>query len=248
MKQNTAKDVNNKFLVANFKMNKTNLEIAQYFSVFNRLCGGHIPNNVIFCVPSTSLYFTSLYNVKVGAQNIFYEENGAYTGEVSAKMVVDCGAEYVIIGHSERRAWFMETDEIINSKVLTAIKHKLTVILCIGETNIERAEGRTREILTRQITRGLIDVYDLEKIIIAYEPVWAIGGNTAAKNEHIREVLGIIDEVTKTTVKQKIPIIYGGSVNEDNAKEILTLDGIDGLLVGGASLNPEKFHIICKIL
>jgi triosephosphate isomerase len=248
MKKNTLESSNNKFLIANFKMNKTNLEIAQYFSTFKKLCNGHVPKNVVFCVPATSLYFTSLYNVKVGAQNIFYEENGAYTGEVSADMVVDCGAEYVIIGHSERRAWFMETDEIINSKVLTAVKHKLTVILCIGETNIERAEGRTREVLTRQITRGLIDVHDLEKVIIAYEPIWAIGGDTAAKNEHIKEVLDIIDEITKTTVKQKIPIIYGGSVNEKNAEEILHINGIDGLLVGGASLYPERFHLICKIL
>lgn len=235
---------NNKLFVANFKMNKTNTDVAEYFSVFP-IPDKNYKNKVVFCVPSTSLYFASAYmkgeKMSLGAENIYYGKSGAFTGEVSADMITDCGAEYVIIGHSERRGIFNETDEIVNKKVISALDAGLNVILCIGETMPEREGGQTESVLSRQVEQALQGVSDYNKIIIAYEPVWAIGTSAVANNEQIAEVIAMVKKIVD------VPVLYGGSATEKNADEILSIENISGLLVGGAALDPVRFSKICQL-
>jgi triosephosphate isomerase len=236
----------NKLIAANFKMNKTNLELCEYFANFPEIPGDY-RNKILFCVPATGLYFASNLishpQISFGAENLHWQNSGAFTGEISAPMIVDCGAEFVIIGHSERRAYFFEDDEVVNKKVIAAIDNGLTAILCIGESSAERSEGRTKNVLSRQIDDAIRYVVDLSRLIIAYEPIWAIGANSPATDEQIQECVQIIHEILP-----EVPVIYGGSVNEVNAEEILSLPGIEGVLVGGACLDPDKFARICGLL
>jgi triosephosphate isomerase len=236
----------NKLIVANFKMNKTNLEIMEYYSELPEVSGEY-RNTIVFCPPSTSLYFmsnlTSHPKIRLGVQNIHYEDSGAFTGEISAKMVTECGAEFVIIGHSERKNHFHEDDDIINRKVKTAIENGLTVILCIGETEKQRQAGHTDDILSKQILSATKGIDYLDKLVVAYEPVWAIGGDNSASPEQISEIAGNFH-----ANYPDIPFLYGGSVNEENAGEIMSIRGVDGVLVGGACLSPKKFAKICGII
>jgi triosephosphate isomerase len=238
------KTAGDKLFVANFKMNKTNTEIAAYFAEFPVVPESY-KNKIVFCVPATALYFTSAYikgsKVFLGAQNLHYEKSGPFTGEISAEMLDDCNAEYVIIGHSERRVWFNETDHVINKKIAAALAQNLTVILCIGETKTERENGETANVLSRQVEFALRGIDDYSKIIVAYEPNWAIGSDDVADEEQIAEVIALIKKIID------VPILYGGSANEQNADKILSVTGISGLLVGGASLNPKRFAKICGI-
>lgn len=180
-------------------------------------------------------------NIKVGVQNIFYEDFGAYTGEISAIMVKSMDLDYVLIGHSERRKYFFESDEIINKKLKKAIEYNLDVILCVGETLEERENNKAFEVVKNQVLRAIEGLNNLNNVKIAYEPVWAIGTGINATPEQANEMHQFIKEIIN------IPVLYGGSVNEKNAYELLSQEFIDGLLIGGASLKAEIFNKIIEI-
>ena len=209
---------------------------------------------VILCVPYTDLFYALLAaqetNIKIGAQNMHWEDSGAYTGEVSAKMLKSIGVEYVILGHSERRQYFAETDETVNKKVKTALEEGLKPIVCVGETLEQREARKTDEVIGKQIEIGLggLKETDFATLIIAYEPIWAIGtGKTATSeqaNETIRAIRKKIVEMYGNEVASNVIIQYGGSVKSANAKELVTTSDIDGGLVGGASLKVEEFEKI----
>lgn len=208
-------------------------------------------NEVIVCVPFTDLFYTLLTvqetNIHVGAQNMHWKESGAYTGEVSADMLKCINVEYVIIGHSERRQYFNETDETVNLKVKQALSKGLKPIICVGETLEQKEEGKTEEIITTQISRALEDLTekDLNNIIIAYEPIWAIGtGKTATSEDANSSIKAIRNEVLRKFNTEDVTILYGGSVKPENAKELFTMSDIDGGLVGGASLDAMTFSKI----
>jgi len=205
-------------------------------------------SEVIVCAPFTDLFYTLLTaqetNIHVGAQNMHWEESGAYTGEVSAEMLKCINTEYVIIGHSERRQYFNETDESVNLKVKSALKHGLKPIICVGETLEQREAGKTEELITNQISKALsgLTEKDLDNIIVAYEPIWAIGtGKTATNDEANDAIKSIRNKIKEEFGTDDITILYGGSCNEKNAKELFAMSDIDGGLVGGASLKVDKF-------
>jgi triosephosphate isomerase len=241
-----------KILIAgNWKMHTNVFEaekLVEYFvSAIDKL---DINFDILVCPPFTNLAIVKQTIgesiIKLGAQNCHYEFQGAYTGEISVSMLKDIGCEYVIIGHSERRSIFDETNELINKKVKAVIEHDITPILCIGETLGERNAGKTYEILTHQISEGFknIDIKDLEKIVIAYEPVWAIGTGISATTEQAQEAhfwtRNFIVKKYSTSLSE-ILILYGGSMNEKNAKELLSQPDVNGGLIGGASIKPESF-------
>lgn len=220
-----------KYIVANWKCNPATLKEAE--NIFGLIKKEVKIPEVIICPPFT--YLSSLKGLALGAQNVFFESKGAYTGEISPLMLKDLGCKYVLIGHSERRKYFNETDEIINKKIKAAIGAGLSPIFCIGETEKERKEGKAEEVIERQIKKGLEGVK--APIIIAYEPVWAIGtGNSCGKEEAEKMSLFI-------KKMADVPVLYGGSVNASNSKEYAKMDG---LLVGGASLIPDEFITIVK--
>lgn len=237
-------------IVGNWKMNKTPKETEQFISAIKSGIGKK-ESEVVLCVPfvdiHTAVELTNKTSVKIGAQNCHFETSGAYTGEISAQMLKESAVEYVILGHSERRTYFNETDEIISEKVKAALSSNLQVILCIGETLQERENNRTKEKISMQIKKGLegISKYELVNISIAYEPVWAIGtGKTATKeiaNNACAEIRQIICESYGDKAANSIKILYGGSVNANNAPDLLAMEHIDGLLIGGASLDANEF-------
>lgn len=206
---------------------------------------------VVLCVPYTDLFYSLLTaqntNIKIGAQNMHWEESGAYTGEVSGKMLKCIGVEYVIIGHSERRQYFNETDETVNKKVKAAFENELKPIVCVGETLEQRETGKTEEIITSQTKLALDGLTEeqVQNTIIAYEPIWAIGtGKTATAEDANNSIKSIRNEIAKNygqNVADKVIIQYGGSVKASNAKELFNTSDIDGGLVGGASLKVEEF-------
>jgi len=188
-------------------------------------------------------------HVKLAAQNVFYEEKGAYTGEVAPGMLLDVGCEYVIIGHSERRKYFHETDEGVNAKVRKALGVGLTPILCVGETEEEREKGVTEFVVGSQVRKGLYAIESLKGIVIAYEPVWAIGTGKNATPGEAEEVHAFIRTLLKSTYREEadaLPILYGGSVTKDNIGDLIGMEDIDGALVGGASLKSDNFLGIIK--
>ena len=242
-----------KVIAGNWKMNMLPNETIEYVEKLSKLVKD-TNNEVILCVPYTDLFYALLTaqntNIKIGAQNMHFEEKGAYTGEVSAKMLKSINVEYVIIGHSERRQYFNETDETVNKKLKAAFENGLKPIVCVGETLEEREEGKTAEIITNQTKLALEGLTNeqVENTIIAYEPIWAIGtGKTATSedaNESIKEIRKEIAQNYGQTVAERVIIQYGGSVKSKNAKELFTMSDIDGGLVGGASLDPEEFSKI----
>ena len=242
-----------KVIAGNWKMNMLPNEAIEYIEKLSKLVKD-TNNEVILCVPYTDLFYALLTaqntNIKIGAQNMHFEEKGAYTGEVSAKMLKSINVEYIIIGHSERRQYFNETDETVNKKLKAAFENGLKPIVCVGETLEEREEGKTAEIITNQTKLALEGLTNeqVENTIIAYEPIWAIGtGKTATSedaNESIKEIRKEIAQNYGQTVAERVIIQYGGSVKSKNAKELFTMSDIDGGLVGGASLDPEEFSKI----
>lgn len=239
-----------KVIAGNWKMNMLPNEAIEFIEKFEPLVKD-TKNEVILCVPYIDLFYSLLSaqntNIKIGAQNMHFAENGAYTGEISAKMLKSIGVEYVIIGHSERRQYFNETDETVNKKIKAAFENKLKPIVCVGETLEERENGKTVEIITNQ-TKLALDGLTPEQVkntMIAYEPIWAIGtGKTATSedaNNSIKEIRKKIEEIYGKDVAECVIIQYGGSVKSSNAKELFTTSDIDGGLVGGASLKPEEF-------
>ena len=243
-------------IAANWKMYKTPAQAEEYVKAFLPLVAGHDRDEIVLCPSDTSLGTVipavAGSNVGVGAQNMHFAEEGAYTGETSALMLTAIGATHVIIGHSERRQYFNETDETVNKKLAMALKHKLTPIVCIGEVLAEREANHTDEVLRKQISLALVGVVpeDAENIVVAYEPVWAIGtGKTATPEIAASAHLLIRSEIARRLgrhVADTIRILYGGSVKPDNAIVLLNQPEIDGALVGGASLDPQSFSKIVK--
>ena len=242
-----------KVIAGNWKMNMLPNEAIEYIQAFEPLVKDS-KNEVILCVPYTDLFYCLLNtqgtNIKIGAQNVHFAEKGAYTGEVSAKMLKSIGVEYVIIGHSERRQYYNETDESVNKKIKAAFENELKPIVCVGESLEEREAGKTEEIITNQ-TRLALEGLTNEQVkstIIAYEPIWAIGtGKTATSEDANNSIISIRKEIEKiygSEVSEEVIIQYGGSVKSSNAKELFTTSDIDGGLVGGASLQPEEFSKI----
>lgn len=242
-----------KVIAGNWKMNKLPNEAIEFMDSLAKLVKD-TNNEVIICAPYTDLFYVLLQaqgtNIKVGAQNMHFEDNGAYTGEVSGEMLKAIGVEYVIIGHSERRQYFNETDESVNKKIKSALNHNLKPIVCVGETLEQKEMGKAEEIITSQVKKALdgLEPKSLENVIIAYEPIWAIGtGKTATKEDANNSIKAIRKEIEKNygeNVAENIIILYGGSVNKDNAKELFNMSDIDGGLVGGASLKLDDFEKI----
>ena len=208
--------------------------------------------DVVICTPYTDLAAaveaTKGSNIHVGAENVHWAEKGAFTGEISADMLVELGVEYVIIGHSERRTYFGETDQTVNARVKAALSRGLKVILCVGETLAERESGITAEVVTRQTKAAFegIDSAELDNIIIAYEPVWAIGTGKTATAQDANDTIKIIRDCMAELycprcAENRVRIQYGGSMNAKNAKELMAMPEIDGGLIGGASLKAEDF-------
>lgn len=242
-----------KLIAGNWKMNKTlsdsKLLIEEIKEGVNKIRLQNV--SVVICPPFTSLHIASellkYSDIKVGAQNVFHKDFGAYTGEISAPMLKDIGCEYVIIGHSERRQYFNETNHLINLKVKNALKNNLKVILCVGETLEERENNVHIKIVDEQITLGLKEVSKeaMGNVIIAYEPVWAIGtGKTATPDqaeEMHKEIRTSLSNLYGEEIAAQTLILYGGSVNENNSKNLFMMPDIDGGLIGGASLKAESF-------
>jgi triosephosphate isomerase len=238
-------------IAGNWKMNKTSVEARDLASKLLPLVSGVKDRDIVLAPPFTALSAVAEAikgtNVALSAQNLFWEDKGAFTGEISAEMLLDLGCKYVIIGHSERRQYFGETDETVNKKVKQAFKKGLLPILCVGETLTEREAGKLMEIISRQVTGGLKDITaeDVKKVVIAYEPVWAIGTGKTATPEQANEVHALIREKVKSLYTSDIAgglrIQYGGSVTPENVSSLMAKPDIDGALVGGASLKPESF-------
>ena len=242
-----------RIIAANWKMNKTPPEAVEFiYSIKRRV--NYENNEVVLCVPAMSItaaaHALKDTDIAVGAQNMHYLDSGAYTGEISADMILDAGARYVIIGHSERRGYFGETDDIVNQKVLTAIRKGLVPIICVGETENQRKLGVTKELVRLQTKAAFKDVTEAQakNVVIAYEPVWAIGTGKTATKEQAEEVCFVIRRAIKemygANTSDAIRILYGGSVNAANAAELFSMPNIDGGLIGGAGLTPEFEQVV----
>jgi triosephosphate isomerase (TIM) len=234
-------------IAGNWKMFKTQAEAAEFLQGFLPLTESTPEDReIVLCVPFTDLATVSKFLhgnlVRLGAQNVHWEVDGAYTGEISAGMLLEQGVRYVIIGHSERRQYFGETDQTVNLRLKAAQQQGLVPILCVGETKEQRDAGTTKQVIAAQLKAGLVDV-DLKKLVIAYEPIWAIGtGETCAPPEANR----IIGLIRSKLSNPDVTIQYGGSVNPGNVDAIMAQPEIDGALVGGASLTAESFARIVR--
>jgi triosephosphate isomerase len=248
-----------KLIAGNWKMNKDIHETASLVDGLKNSINPLLQNSmteVLVCPPFTSLVIASTLlkemPLKLGAQNMSQHDDGAYTGEISAKMLKSVGCEYVILGHSERRQYFKETNELINAKAKQALKNGLIPILCVGETLEEREAGVTEEIIKVQVKGVLNELTSeqIEKVVIAYEPVWAIGTGKTATPEQANQVhkfiRKLVGQLYSWTVAEKLIIQYGGSMNDKNAAELLSQSDIDGGLIGGASLKADAFTAIVK--
>ena len=226
-------------IIANWKCNPISQKEAK--EIFDEIKAGikDATAEIVVCPPFVYLALRSFSEggFALGAQNLFWEEKGAFTGEISGAMLKDIGAEYVIIGHSERRKYFSETDEIINQKIKKALDAGLKIIFCVGETEEEKTGGKREEVLQRQIQEGLKDVLDIDNINVAYEPVWAIGTGNNCSVEETKESI----EFIRKFVKKDTRILYGGSVKSENSGAYIKEAGSNGLLVGGASLDGKEF-------
>ena len=240
-------------VAGNWKMNKTPSEAVELINTIKPLVACD-DVDVVFCVPaidiSVAVEATKGTNIAIGAENMYYEESGAYTGEISPAMLTDAGVKYVIIGHSERREYFVETDETVNKKVLKAIEHGITPIICCGETLTQREQGVTIDFVRQQIKIALqgVTADQAKEVVIAYEPIWAIGTGVVATTEQAQEVCAAIRaciaEVYDDATAEAIRIQYGGSVSAASAPELFAQPDIDGGLVGGASLKPDFGKIV----
>lgn len=239
------------FIAGNWKMNKTAAEAKALIAEINALVGAETSVDVAVCPTFTALDAASQAlkgsNVKLGAQNMYFEKNGAFTGEISADMLKEFGTEYVILGHSERREYFKECDCLINKKVKAVLANGMKPILCVGETLEQREGGKTIDVVSEQTIGGLKDVSkeDAEKVVVAYEPVWAIGTGKTATPEMAQEVHAEIRKVLAklfgADTAEKIQILYGGSMKPENADALLKEKDIDGGLIGGAALDAGQF-------
>lgn len=242
-----------KIIAGNWKMNLTPSQAVELVNTLKPLVADG-DGDVVFCVPAIDIIPVAEAvkgsNIAVGAENMYFEEQGAYTGEISPSMLVDAGVKYVVIGHSERREYFAETDETVNKKVLKAIEHGITPIICCGESLIQREQGITIDWIRQQIKIAFLSVTadQAAKTVIAYEPIWAIGTGKVATTQQAQEVCGAIRsciaEIYGKATAEAIRIQYGGSVSAASAAELFAQPDIDGGLVGGASLKPEFGKIV----
>ena len=238
------------FIAGNWKMNKTQKETKEFIAKLIPLVRD-AKAEVGLMVPFTDIKEAKRAakgtNIKIGAENVHWAESGAFTGEISAAMLKELKVDYVVIGHSERRQYFGETDETVNLRTRAALQNRIKPIVCVGETLEERESGKTEDVLYRQIVEGLkgMKSKDFDKIVIAYEPVWAIGtGKTATAqdaNDTIRYIRSVIAKKFHPSNAEKVRIQYGGSMNAKNVDELMAMPEIDGGLIGGASLDPETF-------
>jgi len=239
-------------IAGNWKMNNTPAEAKTLLEGLKPLIANNSKTEAVVCVPAilieTVKGLVAGSNIKLGAQNMHWEEKGAFTGEVSPLMLNAFGVEYVIIGHSERRQYFAETDETVNKKALSALAHGLKPIVCVGETLEEREAGVTDSLVASQVEKALAGIDDISNIVIAYEPVWAIGTGKTATAEEANRVCGIIREkvgaMLGSEAAASIRIQYGGSMNPKNVAELMAQPNIDGGLIGGASLKAEDFSAL----
>jgi len=243
-------------LAGNWKMHKNRTDATELAKALVANVGDVTEADVVVCPVYTSLdavlEAVKDSNIKVGAQNCHFEEQGAYTGEISVAMLKEVGVDYIIVGHSERRQFFNETDKDINAKAKTIFKHGLTPIICVGETLEERESEKTSDVVSTQI-KGCLEGLSSEQVaqsVIAYEPVWAIGTGKTASKEQAQEVHAIIRKLVAdlydSATAEAVRIQYGGSVKPNNVKELMEQPDIDGALVGGAALEPESFSAIVK--
>lgn len=243
-------------IAGNWKMNMTPAETKKFITELAPMVAGQDKCDIVLCVPfvdiATAVEAAAGTNIRIGAENVHFAESGAYTGEISASMLSEIGCEYVIVGHSERRQYFGETDETVNLRAKAALAKGLKVILCLGEVKEERLAGITDEVVSMQTKLDLsgISAEDLKNVIIAYEPVWAIGTGLTATPEQADETCGVIRSVIAklygAEAAEEITVQYGGSMNDGNAAELLSKVNVDGGLIGGASLKTDKFTAIVK--
>ena len=234
-----------KIIAANWKMNNSFADIPVFVKYLKK--NAKKEENLVVCVPSTMINTFAKTAKKVaatGAENCHYAKKGAFTGEISPEMVKDAGASYVIIGHSERRQLFAETNELLNKKLKAALETGLKVIFCIGEVLAEKSKYKS--VLKKQIVEGFEGITDFSNIIIAYEPVWAIGTGEVATVADIKKVHTYIKNTIKELFNTDALVLYGGSVKPSNSGEILALESVDGVLIGGASLKAEDYVAIAK--
>ena len=238
-------------LAANWKMNNTVTESLKFITVFTHELKAVSNVDIVICPPYTALYSTGIAltetDIKLGSQNIYWEDSGAYTGEVSGAFLADVGCEYVIVGHSERRTLFGETDKMISQKLSAVYRHGLLPILCVGENETQKDARKTWDVIEKQLNDDLVNIAlsKAETLTIAYEPIWAIGtGKTATPDqaeEVHKQIRNYLSNKFDGATAEKIRILYGGSVKAKNSHEIMSKENIDGVLVGGASLDPIEF-------
>ena len=242
-----------KIVAGNWKMNKTPSEAVELVNMLKPVCANE-DVDVVFCVPAIDIIpameAAKGSNIAIGAENMYYEESGAYTGEISPAMLVDAGVKYVVLGHSERREYFAETNETVNKKMLKAFEHGITPIICCGETLEQREQGIAVDFIRQQIKIAFLNVTadQAKEAVIAYEPIWAIGTGKTATSDQAEEICAAIRECIKEVydeaTAEAIRIQYGGSMNAGNAAELLAKPDIDGGLVGGASLKVDFGQIV----
>ena len=242
-----------KIVAGHWKMNKTPSEAVELVNMLKPLCANE-DVDVVFCVPAIDIIpameAAKGSNIAIGAENMYYEESGAYTGEISPAMLVDAGVKYVVLGHSERREYFAETNETVNKKMLKAFEHGITPIMCCGETLEQREQGVTMDFIRQQVKVGFLNVTadQAKTAVIAYEPIWAIGTGKTATTEQAQEVCAeirkCIAEIYDDATAAAIRIQYGGSVNAKTAPDLFAQADIDGGLVGGASLKADFGQIV----
>jgi triosephosphate isomerase len=238
---------NKKLVVGNMKMNLSATEINKYLKIIDKK---EYNKQVIFCPSNIYLPYFIGNKYGVGIQNISEYESGAYTGEVSALQVSSMKIDYVLVGHSERREYYKETDDLVRTKLAIALKSKLKVILCIGETEAERDSLSTYKVLKHQLTvalKGMDNEY-YKNIIIAYEPVWSIGTGKVPTNTEIEDTITFIKKMVMDLCNTNIRVLYGGSVNDENIEDLNTIPNVDGYLVGGASIKLDKFNKIIEVV
>ncbi len=241
-------------IAGNWKMNMTPAETTAFITELAPMVAGKDGCDIVLCVPfvdiAAAVEAAKGTNVKIGAENVHFKESGAYTGEISAKMLNSCGVEYVVIGHSERRQYFGETDQTVNLRTLAAVNAGLTAIVCVGETLEQRELGYTETLLKYQTKMALtgLTADQLKNVIIAYEPVWAIGTGVTATADQADEgngyVRAAVAEMFGAAAAEAITVQYGGSMNPKNAAELLSKVNVDGGLIGGASLKTADFTVI----
>ncbi|MCL2630423.1 MAG: triose-phosphate isomerase [Firmicutes bacterium] len=243
-------------IAGNWKMNNTQKGTKELIAQLAPLVAGKDDCEIVLCVPFTSLNTARKAmrgtNMKLGAQNVHWADKGAFTGEVSAEMLAELKCEYVLVGHSERRQYFNETNDTVNKRVKKALEFKLKPIICIGETLEEREKGKTASVLEKQVTSAFVGIEksSLKRIVVAYEPVWAIGTGKTATPEDANDTIWIVRKALRKlygrTSASAMRIQYGGSMNAGNANELMAMAEIDGGLIGGASLKAEDFAKIVE--